>query len=225
MNNNIIIILKGSDMDDKDLKKTGTTTVGIVCKDGIVLAADKRVTAGYVANKKFHKVEIINDRMALTMCGQVSDAQLLIKLIKAELALKDIQTNRLSSMKEAANLFSGLIYSNIRKMSMIPGIAAFLLAGKDESGFHLYDLGVDGSLQKVDDYTSDGSGCVFALGTLEAVYKPGLSVEEGVKTAVRAVNAALQRDIYTGNGIDVVTVTEKGVKKVMEKEINTGLEI
>lgn len=210
--------------DNKELK-TGTTTIGIVCKDGIVLAADKRVTAGYIANKKFKKIEQIADKMALTMTGVVSEAQLLIKLIQAELKLKDVHTNRASNVKEAANLLSGLVYSNVRKMTLVPGIAAFLLGGLDDDGFHLYDLGADGSVQKIDDYTADGSGCLFALGVFETLFKKNMSVDDGVKLAVKAVNAALQRDLYTGNGIDVVSITSKGVKTVMEKELTVVLQV
>ncbi|MBN1645128.1 proteasome subunit beta [Candidatus Woesearchaeota archaeon] len=210
--------------ENKELK-TGTTTVGIVCKDGIVLAADKRVTAGYVANKKFKKIEKITDKIALTMTGVVSEAQLLIKLIQAELKLKDVHTNRMSTVPEAANLLAGLIYSNVRKMSMVPGIAAFLLGGADDNGFYLYDLGADGSVQKIDNYSSDGSGCLFALGVLETLWKKNLSIEEGVKVAAKAVNAAIQRDLYTGNGIDVIAITSEGVKTVMEKELTNVLQI
>jgi len=144
--------------------KKGTTTVGIVCKEGIVLAADKRATAGFVVNKKAQKIFAIADNMAITMAGLVSDAQLLTKVIKAELKLKDIQTNRKSTLKEAANMLGGLLYSNLRKPSMIQSIVAFLLAGYDKEGGHLYDLGVDGSVTDVDDYVSDGSGSVFCIG-------------------------------------------------------------
>ncbi len=213
-----------SDEEIKNLPKTGTTTVGIVCKDGIILAADRRMTAGYVAHKKFTKIIQISDDMAVTVAGMVSEVQLLAKLIKAELKLKDLQTYRKSTVKEAANLLASLVYANVRKMSMVPGIAAFNLGGRDDQGFHLYGLGIDGSVSKHDDYTTDGSGCMFAMGVLEAEYKKGLSVEEGMKLAVKAVNAALQRDPYSGNGIDVISITDKGVKTVLEKEIVSRIE-
>ena len=205
--------------------KTGTTTIGIVCKDGIVMAADKRATAGnLIANRKMKKVVIITDKMAIAMAGLVSDAQLLSKLIKAELRLKDIQTNRISSVREAANLLAGMLYSNIRRMSMVQSVVGFLLGGADEDGFHLYDLGIDGSVTEVDDFVSDGSGSVFALGVLETLYKKGMTIDEGVKLAIKAVNAALQRDTGSGNGIDVLAITDKGVQEVFTREITPRLE-
>ena len=205
--------------NDMKLQK-GTTTVGIVCKDGIVLAADKRATAGFVVNKHTQKIHRITDRMAVTMAGLVSDAQLLVKLIRAEVKLKDLQTLRTSTVKETANLLAGMLYMNLRKMSMVPGIVAFLLGGNDHEGSHLYDLGIDGSITEIEDYVSDGSGSVFAIGVLEALYKKGMTIEDGVKLATRAITAALQRDTATGNGIDVWIIDEKGIKVALEKDLN-----
>jgi proteasome beta subunit len=205
--------------------KTGTTTIGILCKDGVVLAADKRATAGtMIVDKKADKVHILNDNFAVTWAGTVSDAQLVTKLFKAELKLKDIRTNIRPSTKEAANLLGGLLYSSIRRPSMIPGIAHFLLGGKDNTGIHLYDLYPDGSVTKISDFVSSGSGSVFALGVLETQYKQDMTTAEGVKLAITAVNTALKRDSCSGNGIDVVVINDKEIKKVFQKEINYSLE-
>jgi proteasome beta subunit len=208
----------------KNIYKTGTTTVAVVCKDGIILAADRRATAGFIAYKKARKIVPINDFMAVTTAGDVSEIQLVLKLIKAESKLKDLQTNRTSNATEVANLLASLVYSNLRKMSMVPAITAFLFAAHDEEGLHLFEIGPDGSMFPVDDYAADGSGSVFALGVLESTYKKNLSIEDGVKLAIKAVNTALQRDIYSGNGIDVMTITDKGVKMVFEKELIASVE-
>ena len=206
--------------------KTGTTTIGLVCKDGIVLAADKRATSGYlIAWKKFDKIVQITDNVAVTVAGTVSDVQLLTKYLKAELKLKDIRTGRETTVKEAASLLANFVYNNIRKLSMIPGISHFIVGGKDSSGFHLHDLSPDGSIVEVDDYISSGSGSVMAFGVLETLYKKGLSVDEGVKLAAKGINAAVQRDIASGNGIDIVTITKDGIKKVFSKEFEIKIEV
>lgn len=204
--------------------KTGTTTVGIVCKDGVVLAADKRATAGHmIVDKRAEKVHVLSDDFAVTIAGTVSDAQLIIKLIKAELKLKEVRTYKKPSAKEAANLLGGILYSNIRRMSMLPGIAHFLMAGKDVHGIHLYDLFPDGSVTKITDFISSGSGSVFAYGVLETQYKKDMTTDETVALAVKAVNTALQRDSASGNGIDVLVVNEKEIKRVMHKELVCNL--
>ena len=204
--------------------KTGTTTVGIVCKDGIILAADKRATAGHmIVDKRADKVHVISDDFAVTIAGNVSDAQLTIKLIRAELKLKEVRTYKKPSAKEAANLLGGILFSSIRRPSMLPGIAHFLLGGKDIHGLHLYDLFPDGSITRITDFISSGSGSVFAYGVLETQYKKDMTTDEAVALAVKAVNTALQRDSASGNGIDVLVINEKEIKRVMHKEITYSL--
>lgn len=212
--------------EQQQMMKTGTTTVGIICRDGIVLAADKRATAGnFIADHKADKIHQISEYMAVTIAGLVSDAQLLVKLIRAELQLKKLRTGKETTATEGANLLAGYAYSNIRKMSMLPGIVGFLVGGRDETGYHLYNIGPDGSISEVDDFTSDGSGSVFAFGVLDTLYKKGLSMEEGVKLAAKSVNAALQRDSASGSGLDIVTITPDGVKKIITKEFKTQIEL
>ncbi len=210
----------------EEMVKKGTTTVGLLCKDGIVLAADRRATmGGLVADKKAQKIYAITDKMALTTAGNASDTQMLVKLVKAEISLKRLRTERAPNIKETANLLAGMIYSNIRRFSFIPGISHFLLGGTDDDGFQLYDLFVDGSITKCDDYVSSGSGCVMAYGVLETLYKKDITLKEAVPLAAKAINAALQRDVNTGNGLDVITITKEGVKTVIEKEIDTTIRI
>lgn len=207
-------------MDENTLK--GTTTVGIVCKDGIVLAADKRATAGnLIVNKKTDKLYEIHKNMVITMAGTVSDAQLLAKLIKAELQLRKMRTGREATVKESANLLAGMVYANIRKMSLIPGISHFLLGGMDQTGFYLYDIFADGSLTECDEYIASGSGSVMAYGVLETMYRPGMTIDEGVSLAVKCVSAALQRDSASGNGVNIVTITKKGMQKAFDKDLDT----
>ena len=209
---------------EKSVKK-GTTTVGIVCKDGIVLAADKRASAGYlIANNKTDKVHKLNDDAVITMAGLVSDAQLILKLSKAELRLKTIRSAKKSSMKETANLLANIFYQNIRRPSMVPGIVSFLLGGRDTIGYHLYDIGIDGSLSKMNDYVSTGSGSPIAYGVLETLYNKEMTVKEGIELAKKAISSAIQRDLPTGDGIDIFTITEKGAHKVETQYLVKKLE-
>lgn len=205
--------------------KTGTTTLGIVCKDGIIVAADKRATSGHmIANGNVEKVVQISDRALITIAGTVSDAMLLIKLIKAESKLNKLRLNRANTAKELASLIGSMVYSNIRKMSMIPGITHFLLAAKnDDSTFELYDIFVDGSVFKYETFISSGSGSVFALGVLETLYKKDMTIAEGIQLAKKSLHAAIVKDSASGNGADIYKLTANGVEKVETIIINTGL--
>lgn len=200
---------------------TGTTTIGIVCKDCIVLAADRRATAGtMIVNKNIDKVRPVTKHIAITTAGSVSDIQLLFKYLSAELKLKEMRMGRETSVKEAANLLSAWVYNLIRSSY---GIAHFLVGGFDPSGPRLFDIYPDGSSTEIDDYITSGSGSVFALGVLESKYKKNLSREESVKLAIDAMNASLARDSASGNGINVYVIDKNGAERVVAKEVSTTI--
>jgi len=209
-------------MQDSNVLKTGTTTVGIVCKEGIVLGSDKRATigSGYVISHKADKIFTITDSIAVTSAGMVSDVQLLVKLLKAELKLKEMRAEESCSVREAANLLGRMVYQNIRKFSTIPGVSHFILGGKDDSGFHLYDVFPDGSVTECEDYLASGSGSIGgAYSILDAQYKKDMPINEAVNLCVKAINIALQRDVFSGDGIEIVTITKEGVKRVLTKDL------
>ncbi|MGV8141413.1 MAG: proteasome subunit beta [Candidatus Woesearchaeota archaeon] len=203
--------------------KTGTTTVGIVCKDGIVLAADKRTTAGgmFIVRKDSEKITQITDNIAITTAGTVSDIQMFVKLLKAELKLRAIRNGRKTSVKEAANLAGRMMYESARQY--FQSIVQTLIGGYDTTGMHLYVVDVDGTAMEFKDYHTTGSGSMMVFGVLENTYKEGMTVKEGEELAVKAVSAAIQRDVASGSGIDVAVITKDGVKKSVPKKFTNNL--
>ncbi|MEK6925821.1 MAG: proteasome subunit beta [Nanoarchaeota archaeon] len=208
----------------KSILKTGTTILGIVCKDGVVMAADRQVTAGnIVVNKNYAKVLKINDYLVGSWTGGVADAQRLGKLAAAELKLKELRAKSRPTIKQSANLIGSMTYSQIRQFSSIPSIVGMLVAGFNEDGTtELYSIEPAGSVNKVDDYDANfGSGMPYVLGLLERQYKKGLSVKEGVELAKEALKSSTQRDTGSGYGIDVFTITKEGIKKAVEQTIES----
>ncbi len=209
----------------KHMKKTGTTTIGIVCRDGIILATDKKMTYGgeggplFIGHKKADKVFLISDRAAVTTAGNVSDIQYTLKLTKAELKLKKLRTKMDPSTKEVANLFGMIAYENIRKFSTIVAITAFLIGGVDEKGHWLYQVDPDGSVVEHKNYVADGSGMIVAYGVMEDSWRENMSIEDGIKLAIRVVSASMSRDTGSGEGIDVVVIDKSGARKVIEEEV------
>ncbi len=211
---------------DQELKnsilKTGTTVLGIVCKDGIVMAADRQVTAGnIVMNKNTPKVVQVNDYLVVSWTGGAADAQRLGKLIAAELKLKELKSRSRPTVKQAANLTGSISYSSIRQPSMIPNIVGTLVAGFNEDGTtELYTIEPAGGVYRVEDYDANfGSGMPYVLGLLERQYKPEMTTEQGVELAIEALKSSTQRDVGSGYGIDVYTITKEGIKKVVEQKI------
>lgn len=202
--------------------KSNTSLVGIVCKDGVVLGADRRATAGtIVMSKDSLKINKINDYVAAAYTGGVADLQLTNKLLAAELRLKELKTRTRPTVKEAAHLLAMLTYRNIRNPSMIPSIVGTLLAGVDEDGkCFLYTIEPAGGVAEVENYDANfSSGMPYIIGFLERAYKKEMSVKEAIDLAKECIKSSTQRDIGSGNGIDVFTITKDGIKHVVSEEI------
>lgn len=218
-------MLKMDEELKKNIRKTGTTTVGIVCNGGIVLAADKRATFGtsdgvsYIAGKNEKKIQQVNERAIVTIAGVASDLQKIIKLTRAELKLKELKSKQIPSIKETANLFSTIVYQSIRQFSPIVSITHFLLAGYDEEGFHLYEVFPDGYTNQVEKFSSSGSGMIQCNPILDAEYKEGLSLQDGMALALKCIRASMGRDPASGEGIDIWTITGDKIKHEVEQEI------
>ena len=212
---------------DAELKnsilKTGTTILGIVCKDGVVMASDRQVTLGerIVSDKRLNKTNLLNDYLVISWAGTMSDAQRLSKLMAAELKLKELRSKSRPTVGQAANLIASYTFSNIRQPSMIPATVGTLLGGFNQEGTtELYSIGMDGSIKLVEDYdASVGSGLTFVLGLLERLYKKDLTVKEGVELAKEAIKSSTQRDVGSGYGMDIFAITKEGIKKVVEQQI------
>lgn len=206
----------------KSILKSNTSIVGLVCKDGIVLGADRRVTAGsLIMSKAYKKILSVNEHLMVAYTGGVADAQLTNKILAAELRLKELKTKSKPTVEEAANLLGMLVYKNIRTPSMIPSIVGTLIAGTDPDGkVHLYTIEPAGGAYKVEDYDANfSSGMPYILGLLEGEYKKDLTVQEGIELAKKCIKSSTQRDVGSGNGIDIFTATKSGIQQVVSEEI------
>ncbi len=212
-------------MDDdfkKNILKTGTTILGIVCKDGVVMASDRQSTAGtIVMNKNSEKTKQINDYILISGTGIVSDIQRIAKVLPAELRLKELRSKSRPTIKQAASLLANISYSGIRQPSMIPQQAGFLVGGfNEDETMELYSVEPSGSITEVDEYDANfGSGMPYVLGLLERQYKKDLSIKEGIELAKEALKSSTQRDVGSGYGIDIFTITKEGIKKEVEQTI------
>ena len=198
-----------------EIRKTGTTTIGMVCKDGVVLAAEKKATMGYlVASKEAEKILPIEDHVALTIAGASGDAQALARYMKAELKLFAIQNKRKITVKGAATLLANILQNG--RWTFIPYMVQLIIAGFD-NGPKIYTLDAIGSIDEEKKFFSTGSGSPIALGVLEDKYKEGISIEEGIKLSQRAIHAAVERDIASGGkSMDIAIITKSGIKIIHE---------
>ncbi len=197
---------------EKHAKKiiSKTTTVGLRLKEYVVLAADRRASAGYyIAHKRTRKIVKITDYMAMTTSGLVADAQFLADVLREELEYYEITLKRRPSVEAAANLLAAIIYS----ARLYPYIVQLLLGGYDTAP-RLFNIDWLGTVNS-EKYAATGSGSPVAIGVIESEYDENMDLDSAVNLAVRAVKAAMERDVATGNGIDVVII---GKGKFITKE-------
>ncbi|MAG02498.1 hypothetical protein CMI42_04115 [Candidatus Pacearchaeota archaeon] len=212
---------------DQELKgnflKSGTTIVGVVCKDGVVMGADRQSTAGnLVVGKNVQKAIKINDYLVISATGMVADIELQKKVIAAELRLKELRSKSRPTVREAANLIGMMTYRNIRQPSMVPSIVGTLIAGFNEDGSaELYSIEPAGTAMKVEDYDANfGSGMPFVLGFLEREYSENKDTKEGVKLVEEALKSSTQRDTGSGYGMDIFVIKEGEITHAVAKKIS-----
>ena len=195
-------------------KFKGTTTVGLVFDGGVVLGAERRATLGsMVESKATKKIFKIDENLGMATSGLVGDAQYLVRYLRAEAALYKTSRGRPMSVKALVTLLSNIL--NQYKFS--PYYVGLLVGGVDEEGPHLYSVDAAGGAIP-DKYVSTGSGSTFAIAIFESDFKEGLSEEEAVELAKKALTVAMERDVYSGNGIDIAVITKEGFR-VLEFEV------
>jgi proteasome beta subunit len=205
-------------MNDENILK-GTTTVGLKCKDGVVFATEKRATMGnLIAHKAARKIFKIDDHIGATIAGGVGDAQSLMKYISAEVALYRLRHGVRISVESAATLTANILHSS----RFYPFFVQTLLGGVDDNGPALFSLDPTGGTME-DNMVSTGSGSPVAYGLLEDRYNEDIDIEEGIDIAVRAIQSAMERDAFSGNGILVAVVTKEGFKMLPEEEVKSRL--
>ena len=201
-------------MTEKDLKK-GTTTLGLVCTDGIVMATEMRATMGnLIGHKTTQKLFRISDNMALTVAGLVGDAQMLARWLSAEVKLYELKTGTTMSLRAASTLMANIM--NGRRY--MPFWVQLLLGGIDSEGGHVYSLDAAGG-SIPDKFQTTGSGSPFVYGVLEDRFMEDLSVEQGKELGVRALTAAMKRDSASGDGISMCVIDSNGYHKVSPEDI------
>ena len=188
--------------------KTGTTTVGITCKDAVILGTDKRATMSYfVASKNAEKLHKIQNHVWMTIAGGVADALYLVDILRAETKIFQLaHDGKPIKINSAGKMLSNILYQN----KMFPFQVGLILGGiTEEEGPVLLNISAYGSILK-SPFVSVGSGQGFSYGVLEAKYKDNLTIEEGKEIVTKAISSSIIRDMFSGNGIDIVVIQKEG---------------
>ncbi len=203
-------------MTAEDALKTGTTTIGIKLKNGVILASDQRATMGnIIAHSHVQKVYQLSDNIGMTIAGVVGDAQLIVRFMQSEISIYSMKKGAPMSVTAAATLVASVI-----RQGFYLGI---IIGGYDNTGGHIFSIdGAGGYIE--DSYCSVGSGSSFALGSLEATFKEGMTKEEGISAAITALNSARKRDNCTGDGMLVSYIGPERYEEIPTAEIRSRCE-
>ena len=197
-----------------DQLKKGTTTVGLICKDSVVLASEKRATMGsFIASKAARKIYQVDDRMGLTTAGIVGDAQTLVRLVSVEARLYKTRRQEPMTVKAMTTLLSNVLNGQ----RMFPYLVQLLVGGIDRNGAHIYSVDPFGGNTDEREIAATGSGSPIAYGVLEDKYSKDMSQEEGVALATQALRSAMKRDSASGEEIEIVTITKDRYKETGEE--------
>ncbi len=193
----------------------GTTTVGLECSDGVVLATDTRATAGflYIAHRHVKKLAKLDEHIAMTIAGSVADAQNIVDILRYHANIYRLESRMPMPVKSCARLASNIFFSQ----RYAPYIVEILVGGHDSEGPAMYNVDLFGSLNK-EKFVSTGSGSPVAYGILESEFREGMSVDEASKVAARAIAAAIKRNAGTGDGVDVAIIDKKGYREMSKEE-------
>jgi proteasome beta subunit len=205
-------VLLSNNVEEKILH--GTTTVGIKASDGVVLCADMRASAGYfIANNNTMKIQQIDDHAGMTMAGGVADAQNITDILRYHANLHRVEKNEPISIKSLTRLASLIFHQN----RGYPFMADILVGGYDKQGPALYNIDMFGSVEDKT-YVTTGSGSPVAYGLLEEEYRKDLTVEDAKLIALRAVKAAIIRNIGTGDGINISIIDKNGFRLLTKEQ-------
>lgn len=194
----------------------GTTTIGLVCDKGVVLATERRATMGhFIASKDAKKVYQIDELIAMTTAGSVGDAQRLVKWMQVEAKLYKMRREEPMTVKGIVSLLANILSGN----RYYPYFVQLLVGGVDKNGPGIYSLDAVGGMIEEKKAVATGSGSPMAYGVLEDRYAENMPIDEGIELAVRALHNAMKRDSASGDGIDVVKITSEGYIQVEDSEI------
>lgn len=201
-------------MDNMEYK--GTTTIGLVCDTGVVMATEKRATMGhFIASKDAKKVYQIDDLVAMTTAGSVGDAQRLVKWMQVESRLYKMRREEPMTVKSIVSLLANILSGN----RYYPYYVQLLVGGVDKNGPGVYSLDAIGGIIEEKKAVATGSGSPMAYGVLEDRYVEKMPIDDGVELAVRALHNAMKRDSASGDGIEVIKITADGYVKVDDVEV------
>ena len=192
----------------------GATVVGLTFDNGVVLGAEKRVSYGtHITSKSAKKLFPITDNVAAAAAGMIADMNILVRQVSAHVRILELETKQPVTPNSIAKIMSVIMY----QQKWFPMMTQIILAGIEDKKPAVYVLDPLGSVIP-DEYATVGTGAELAIGVVESDYKKNMSEQEAVDLAIKSIRSAINRDAASGDGIDILVVTENEIR---EQSVNT----
>jgi proteasome beta subunit len=207
------------DMEYGDISKSlmkGTTTVGLICNGGVVLASEKRATMGsFIASKAARKIYQLDETTAMTTAGLVGDAQALVRIMSVEAKLYQLRRQEIMTVRAIVTLLSNVLSGQ----RFFPYFVQLLVGGVDRNGAHIFSVDAFGGNTEEKEIAATGSGSPIAYGVLEDRYSKDLSLEKGTELVIQALHSAMKRDSASGEDMEIVVITKEKYEEIDEKKV------
>jgi proteasome beta subunit len=196
-----------------------TTILGIKYSNGVLLAADRQATYSHIRFSRERKIYPVAPHVAVATAGTVGDLQTIVKQLKVEANLYELNNKREISARALTNYLSLLLNSLSRHLFYQGPLVEFIVGGLTNGKPELYSLDSVGGTSEHEDFTALGSGIELALSYLEAHYRADMDEKEAVKLAVETLKNVIKREIFTGFEPMIAIIDEKGYRELREDEI------
>jgi proteasome beta subunit len=205
----------------------GTTIVAMDFGGGVIMAGDRRSTAGsMIAQRDIEKVFRSDEFSCVGIAGVAGIGLELVRLFQLELEHYEKLEGRTLSLEGKANRLAAFVRGNLGG-AMQGLVVVPLFAGYDEDTGkgHIFSYDVAGGRYEERRFHAIGSGSVFARGSLKKLYTDGMTEDDAVTTCMQALYDAADDDSATG-GPDltrriypvVAVVTENGFRRLTDDE-------
>ncbi|MBU0635554.1 proteasome subunit beta [Candidatus Micrarchaeota archaeon] len=196
--------------------KTGTTTIGLIARDSVVLAADMRASLGHIAyDEENDKLSEITPHTGLTNAGSVGDTMTIVRYLRNHAKMYALERETEITTKGLVTFLSNILSGN----RYYPFEVQFVIGGVVPQS-SLFEVTPLGAMLERKKYAVSGSGTEMALSTLDLNYKTDMEENDAIELAVRAIGQGKRRDIFSGGkSISVMVIDSKGIRRVPQKII------
>jgi len=203
--------------------KTGTTIVGLIAGDCVILGADTRATSGnIVEDKNCSKIHYIQDNIYCCGAGTAADTEKVTKMAEIYCELHRLNTGRTVRVITPVRYLMQYLF---RYQGYIG--AYLIVGGYDQTGPHLNSIHANGSVADTP-YLTMGSGSLAAMAVFESRFKSDMTKEDGIKLVRDAIAAGIFNDLGSGSNVDICVISKEGTEyirpydKANIKEVRKG---